>query len=209
MSVFNVLRRKPSLGARACFPSNACQSRLLWSWSVESLQFFLLGRTLNCEVESTALDKNRLLCNSQYGVINKTEGWLLQRPRFDILATLPLVTMTSEMKQCIGRWKLTEKRISIWDYLEKSGASGKRSTKSAQGELLFCSSYWRIAQKSGCQWERALGTGLTTRPIKYWKWRVFGILVRGFILHFWGDGEFAAPFIVQDRSPSRLQSFDQ
>ena len=78
----------------------------------------------------------------------------------------------------------------------RSPARGKRSSKSAQGELLFCSSYWRIAQKSGCQWEGTLGKRLIPPPIKYWKWRVFDLLVRGFMLHFRGDGEFAAPSII-------------
>ena len=59
---------------------------------------------------------------------------------FNVVATLPSVTTTTEIKQRTGRWKLAEKRISIWDYLGKFGASGKRSAKSAQGELLFCGS---------------------------------------------------------------------
>ena len=71
MSVFNVFKRKPSLGTPACVPSNACQSRLSAMFLICREPIVLLVRKdpINCEVESTALDKNCLLCNSQYGVM--------------------------------------------------------------------------------------------------------------------------------------------
>lgn len=120
------------------------------------------------------------------------------------MATLPLVTMTSEMKQCTGRWKLTEKRILIWDYLEKFGASGKRSAKSAQGELLF----WGPLDGSR---KKATGNAVDYTANQILKMARFGP----------SRARLHAPFSrgwrvrccinysVHDCSLSRLQSFDQ
>lgn len=126
------------------------------------------------------------------------------------MATLPLVTMTSEMKQCTGRWKLTAKGSQCGIILRSPArvASDLRSLHKRAALLLVlltdcAKERLPVGGNPGKAVDSPANQILKMARFQPSRARLHASFSRG-----WGV-RCSINYSVQDCSSSRLQSFDQ